>query len=116
VLQADYEAPGISSPMRDTDDLLLTVCPSNDPVDCGWGRATIVSGATSLACRPESGGLWRCTDQYADTTLAAYYDGLYVSLTVDPTSDTPVPVSELDAIIKTLHSVDDRGLLDVMKV
>lgn len=117
VLQADYEAPGLSSPMRDTDDLLLTVCPSSDPGDCAWGRASIVSGDTSLSCGPESGGLWRCADQadqYADTMLAARYDGLYVSLTVDPASDTPVPASELDSIIKTLHRADDRDLLDVM--
>lgn len=114
VLQADYEAPGLSSPMRDTDDLLLTVCPASDPVDCSWGRATVVSGNASLSCRPESGGLWQCTDQYADTTLTMYYDGVYLSLTVDPMSDTPVPASELDSIIKTLHRVDDRDLLNVM--
>ena len=114
VLQADYEAPGFSSPMRDTVDLLLTVCPSSDPVDCDWGETKIASAGVVSSCTSESGGRWWCTDPLGGTTLAVHYGGVYVSLSVDPSSETPVPASHLDQLIKTLHRANDRELLDVM--
>jgi hypothetical protein len=100
--------------MRDTNDLLLTVCSSSDPVDCDWGETKIERAGVVSSCRSESGGRWWCVDSYGITTLAVRYSGLYVSLTVDPSSDTPVPASHLDTLVKTLHRANDRGLLDVM--
>jgi len=114
VLEADYDTPGWSSPMKDSDDLVLTVCPLDDPIGCSWGEASIKMEYGSLSCAQESADRWRCIAPDGSTTLAARYGDLYAALTVDPSSDTPIAATRLDAIIKTLHRIDDRGLVNVM--
>lgn len=113
VLQADYDVPGVVG-SSETSDLVLTVCPSNDPVDCDWGETKIEKVGLTTSCRPDSEGQWWCTDPVGATVLAVRYGGLYVSVTVDPNSDAPIPTSQLGLIVKTLHRLDDRELLDVI--
>lgn len=114
VLQAVYDAPGFSSPMRDADDLVLTVCPSSDPAHCDWGETQIESDGLTTSCKPDSGRQWWCTGAYGVTTLAVRFGGLYVSLTVDSTADNPIPAAQLRLIVKTLHRLGDRELLEVI--
>jgi hypothetical protein len=114
VLEADYDTPGWSSPMKDTDDLVLTVCPLSDPSDCDWGQPNIAESGWSQSCTPQAGGRWRCTGSLGDTTLATHYGDFFVALTVDPNSDTPILATRLDAIINTLHRIDDRTLVNII--
>lgn len=64
VRQADYDTPGWSSPMKDTDDLVLRVCPPGDPLDCDWGQPSIEEKGWSQSCAAEAGGRWRCTEPF----------------------------------------------------
>jgi hypothetical protein len=41
--------------MRDSDDLLLTVCASTDPLDCNWGMVKIDENGVIESCRSAPG-------------------------------------------------------------
>ncbi|WP_034091914.1 hypothetical protein [Streptacidiphilus albus] len=109
VLLLGYDAPD-ESPMAPGDDLVLTVVRADGTTPCVDGRPGPGDGLLGSRCRPATGSGWWFGDQSGDTTLVESDRGMFVGMTVDPGSDSPVASSRLPALFTTLHSPDTAEL------